>query len=306
MQTMRLLSVSVAIVLTTACGKGGPDSEIEAKAAAGGDLLTVYVVNYPLQYFAKRIGEDLVDVHFPMAGDGDPAFWSPDPETVAAYQGADIILINGAGYAKWMDHATLPISKVVDTSASFSSDYIALEGAVTHSHGPEGAHEHTGWAFTTWLDPTLAVQQAHAVAQALITRRPVYEAVFNERFIALESELMALDQRQSAAAKKIGDTPLVFSHPVYQYLQRRYDLAGASLHWEPDQAPDLEELRHLLAVQPRWIIWETEPLAGTISQLDAMGVTSIVYDPCATKPSSGDFMSVMSDNAESLERIAGG
>ncbi len=36
-----------------------------------------------------------------------------------------------------------------------------LEGATTHSHGPEGAHEHTGWAFTTWIDPQLTIAGLH-------------------------------------------------------------------------------------------------------------------------------------------------
>ena len=37
----------------------------------------IYVVNYPLQYFTERIGKDLVDVHFPVPDNVDPAFWVP-------------------------------------------------------------------------------------------------------------------------------------------------------------------------------------------------------------------------------------
>lgn len=305
-KTPRLAGILLAaLIVFSACGGGKSGPAVEAKAAAGGDRFSVFVVNYPLQYFATRIGGNLIDVRFPMAGKGDPAYWSPTPETVASYQSADLILLNGAGYAKWVDHATLPISKLVDTSASFSSRYIKLEGTTTHSHGSEGAHEHTGWAFTTWLDPTLAVEQAQTVSRALIAQRPVYEAVFNERYIALEVELLALDARLAAAAEAIGNTPLVFSHPVYQYLQRRYDLNGVSLHWEPDQPPDAGELRRVLAVRPRWLVWEAEPTPETIAQLESVGVTSVVYDPCATAPDSGDFMTVMAANAAALERIAG-
>jgi len=305
MYVSRLLTLGAAVALAIACGaRSGPDAGDDVAPVS--EPLSVFVVNYPLQYFAERIGGDLVDVQFPMTGAGDPAHWSPDPETVAAYQGADLILLNGAGYARWIDQATLPISRIVDTSASFRSEYIPLEGAVTHSHGPEGAHEHTGWASTTWLDPTLAVEQARAVAHALIAKQPVYEAIFNERFIALEADLRALDQRQSAAASGLTGTTLVFSHPVYQYFQRRYDLAGASMHWEPDESPDLDELRHLLEAQPRWLIWESDPLPDTISRLESMGVVSVVYDPCAAAPTTGDFMTVMQANAAALERIAGG
>ena len=51
--------------------------------------LSVYVVNYPLQYFAERIGGPDVRVVFPAPADGDPAFWKPLPEQIAAYQKRD-------------------------------------------------------------------------------------------------------------------------------------------------------------------------------------------------------------------------
>jgi hypothetical protein len=45
-------------------------------AAAG--PLNVYVVNYPLKYFAERIGGEHVKVEFPAPADVDPAYWNPD------------------------------------------------------------------------------------------------------------------------------------------------------------------------------------------------------------------------------------
>ena len=37
--------------------------------------LTVYVVNYPLQYFAERIAGEHARVVFPAPPDEDPALW---------------------------------------------------------------------------------------------------------------------------------------------------------------------------------------------------------------------------------------
>jgi hypothetical protein len=78
--------------------------------------LTVYVVNYPLKYFAKRIGGEHIEVVFPAPADVDPAYWNPDVDTISAYQQADLIFLNGAGYAKWVDKVSLPRSKLVNTS----------------------------------------------------------------------------------------------------------------------------------------------------------------------------------------------
>ena len=59
--------------------------------------LNVYVVNYPLKDFAERLGGDHVRVAFPVPADVDPAHWNPDLVDIAAFQTADLILLNGAG-----------------------------------------------------------------------------------------------------------------------------------------------------------------------------------------------------------------
>lgn len=305
---MRIMGtiISTLALVVTGCGGVGSDAVAPAEQETT-EKLVVATVNYPLAYFAKRIGGDLVDVLFPAPADQDPAYWSPNAETIASYQGADVILLNGADYAKWVARASLPSSKLVDTSADFADRFIALKGAVTHSHGPEGEHEHTGWASTTWLDPLLAIEQAAAASRAMIKDRRVYEAVFNERFTALESDLHVLDLQLTAATESLGDTPLLFSHPVYQYLIRRYELNAIEVHWEPDEAPDGDawtEIEAILMRHPaRWMVWEGQPLDDTVAGLEALGVRSVVFDPCGNRPEEGDYLTVMHDNVAVLNSL---
>ena len=80
-----------------------PTFTLISPAANPKQNLKIYVVNYPLQYFAERIGGDKVDVFFPAPSDVDPAFWTPGREVVRQYQQADLILLNGADYAKLVD-----------------------------------------------------------------------------------------------------------------------------------------------------------------------------------------------------------
>ena len=302
-----MIGVAASLFVLAGCG-GGMTDTIEPVAEEAPEKLVIYTVNYPLAFFAERIGGDLVEVVFPAPADEDPAYWSPDAETIATYQSADLILLNGADYAKWIDRATLPASKMVDTSAEFSDRLIPLEGATTHSHGPEGEHEHTGWAFTTWLDPMLAAEQAQAITRALIHHRRNDEAIFNSHLVALETELRGLDQRLASAAEAIGDEPLFFSHPVYQYLISRYGLNAVQVHWEPDEAPDGRAWDHLeeqmAAHAAHWMLWEGAPLPETISALDELGIGSLLFDPCGNTPAEGDYLTVMEANAGSLETIA--
>ncbi len=296
-----------------ACARSEPAPEAleaEDRSTAETAPITVFVVNYPLLYFAERIGGDQVEVTFPAPADVDPADWSPDPDTVAAYQRADLILLNGAGYAGWVERASLPTSKLVDTSAAFRDRLIPLEERVAHTHGPEGERSHKGTASTTWLDPTLAVEQARSIADAFTRARPTQREAFQAGFGALEADLHGLDGRLAAVAESLAGQPLLFSHPVYQYFVRRYSLNGRSLHWEPDQLPDeamwraFEEL--LASHQARWMIWEGEPGEETATRLDAAGLSSLVYETCANVPEDGDFLATMRQNLAALESASNG
>ena len=100
--------------------------------AAAGDG-TVFASNYPLAYFAERIGGRAEIVRMPEAV-GDPAFWKPTAEDVIGMQQAEVILMNGAGYERWAAMVTLPRSRVVDTSAGFRDRLMTVDGTLTHQH----------------------------------------------------------------------------------------------------------------------------------------------------------------------------
>ncbi len=294
------------LAFTAACAATEEGADV-TPASPDQAALSVYVVNYPLQYLAGRIGGDRIEVSYPAPAGEDPAYWSPDAETIASYQKADLILLNGASYAKWTERVTLPASKLVDTSASFKDRYIIMEDAMVHSHGPEGEHSHGETAFTTWLDPTLAVEHARAIHDALIKARPNAQPAFEAGFASLEADLLALDERLERAVAGKTDTPLVGSHPVYQYLARRYGLNLRAVHFEPDEPPaddGWHDLEHLLEGHPaKWMLWEDAPIQETADRLRELGIESVVYNPCGNRPEEGDYVSVMQSNVAGVERI---
>ena len=134
------------------------------------EKLSVYVVNYPLQYFAERIGGEHIKVVFPAPADVDPAFWMPDLKTISDYQKADLILLNGAGYARWVNKVSLPRFRMVNTSIGFKNQYIEAAEIPTHSHGSEGDHAHAALAFLPGRCP--AIGQWHRGPRPAATRPP--------------------------------------------------------------------------------------------------------------------------------------
>ena len=275
--------------------------------ATGADRLSVYVVNYPLKYFAERIAGEHATVILPVPAGKDPAFWMPDAKTISDYQRADLILLNGASYAKWINKVALPQFRLVDTSANFKDRYIKVSNVITHTHGPTGEHAHEGVAFTTWLDFELAAQQAKEVASALSRKSPALRDLFQSNLAALEKDLVKLDREIKLMVKNTPGLPLLASHPVYDYLSRRYGLNIKSVHWEPHLVPDRNQWGELQAIinnhPARWMIWEAEPLPATVKMLNSSGIQSLVFNPSANAPEKGDFLSVMRQNVNNLRAV---
>lgn len=307
-----IASLAAGAGLLLGCGTSeqsvpGADSTGADSTTESPPSLVVYSVNYPLHYFAQRLGDYLVRAQFPVPPDEDPAYWTPDPEVVGDFQAADLILINGAGYAKWLERATLPAGKIVDTSRDIRDRLIPLDEGPVHTHGPEGEHSHKGWAFTTWLDPQLAIAQARIVGRALGSALPGHEVEVESRLSEMVAELEAVDSSMEAAAARVSERPILFSHPVYQYFIARYSLKAQSLHWEPDEMPKAEqwgELERMLIDHPATVmVWEAAPQAAVVTRLAELGISTVVISPVANKPQEGDFMTAMQGNAQVLMQM---
>lgn len=301
-----ILTGLAAAAILSGCD-GGADRA--PKAYTGGGKPKIITTNYPLAWMAGRIGGDAMEVSFPAPADGDPAFWEPSEADVAAFQSADLILRNGATYEKWADKVSLPESTQVDTAKGFADRFIVIEETVTHSHGSDGDHSHDGVAFTTWIDLGQAIQQADAIRSAFGALLPAQAATFDANFAALRKELEALDAEMALAAQAVGNAPLVASHPVYQYLARRYGLNIRSVLWEPETVPDdaaMADLTKILASHPaKVMLWEGEPAAESVKKLADLGIKSLVFDPCGNRPDEGaDFLTVMRANLTNLGQAA--
>jgi len=268
-------------------------------------LPVVYTVNYPLAWMAERVGGDSVAVVLPVRAGVDPAHWQPSPETVLDYQGADLVLLNGAGYAGWVQFASLSPGRLVDTARGLE-DRLVPAGETTHTHGPAGEHDHADVASHTWLDPTLAAEQARAVAAAFTALRPEGDADFEARLKDVQAELGRLDERSRETFNGWQGAGVLYSHPVYQYLDARYELGGWNVIWEPGEDPGEAEWQRLarrLSDKPAGVmLWEGEPLPAVAERLRRMGVEPVVFETGAIRPATGDYVALMNRN---LERAAG-
>jgi zinc transport system substrate-binding protein len=165
------------------------------------------------------------------------------------------------------------------------------------------------------MDMTLARQQASAIARALIQRWPGQQQAIAQREARLLEVLTELDkayqQLAGDLAGNLAGKKLIYSHPVYQYFERRYQLAGESLHWEPGEMPSekqWKELGYLVAGKSNSLfIWEDEPSAEIAQRMAQgmanLGLASVVIRPAANT-SNKDWLDEQQANLKRLRDLA--
>lgn len=266
----------------------------------------IATVNYPLAYFAKRLSGEFADILFETPPNVDPAYWNPTDDQVGSIQAADLVLLNGANYAKWTSSRTIPYEATVVTSSSFEDTFIELEEGTSHTHkSGSTSHTHEGFASTTWLDLELACKQASSTADALCEQFPEHVESISGKLKILLEEMRDLDRKMKSVTAPLQGTTLVVSHPVYQYWTRAYGLSAHALHWEPMQKLGTLEMGELAAIQSekspvKYFIWEGPPTEENINKIKMAGFINIVVNPCGARPAKGDFLSIMQENIASL------
>lgn len=271
------------------------------------DTLRVVTVNYPLQYMAQRLLGDTAEVVFPVPPGTDPSFWRPSVSDISMIQEADLIVLNGAGFATWIDRVSLPRARIVNTSNGLTDAFIVTE-SITHSHGDGGEHSHEGLAAYTWLDPQLAIAQAEAIAAAITRRNLAPKDEVAARLIDLTTDLTELDARARNTLAPLEGVSLIATHPRYQYFARRYGLSISALEWGSGATPSEKDMADLQELSKQTgavtLIWEAQPPQKGLDLVSALGVGSVVFEPLAHAPGEGDFISYFDDAVTALAETA--
>jgi len=258
---MKRLAILLFLILLGACEEQVTDGSRLEEQASKPQVLTS---NYPLFYFASEIAGDVVNVQMPDI-DGDPAMWVPGASDIPQLQAADLIVINGAGYESWLAFTSLDTDRLLDTTEVIQDLLLPIENATLHQHGPEGEHSHQGTAFTTWLDPHIAVEQARAIERGLSVLVPAQSKAFKSRLALLEKRLNELDRSFEPGVKEWLD---------FQNLLREYPA--------------------------KLMVWEAPPLPSVVERLQEQGIQSIVFEPAGNRLETGDYFAVMNANLARL------
>ena len=252
---------------------------------------------YPLEFFARRIGGDLVEVTNLVAPGAEAHDFELSPSHMRLMRGADVIVYNGLGFEPWIDRA---LEGLDDGSR------IIVESALNLSTAAErGVDPHV------WLDPTKATKQAEKIRDALISVRPDSHSVFEANAQIVIEDLRKLDGEFKTGILDCRLDTFVTSHAAFGHLADRYGLvqvpiSGLSPESEPSPGALAELTRRVKETGVKYVLAESigsQRLPETVAA-ETQAEVLVLHPLASLTPqqvdAGDDFMSVMRENLQTL------
>ena len=268
---------AVLSLLLTGCG----GQQAQREAAKDGEFVIVTSF-YPIYIEVLNItegveGVKVVNMTKPQTGClHDYQLTTEDLKTL---EGADALVVNGAGMESFLDKVTAQQQnlKIIDASRS-DNIHLLKEGEEDNPH--------------VWLSVTYAIEQVKAITSQLCEADPEHEKQYRDNAMAYVVKLMDLREEMHGELDSLPHKDIVTFHEAFPYLAKEFRLNIVSvIEGEPGTEPAPKELEELIAkVQglPVKVLF-TEPqyspaAAETIAR--ETGASLYQLDPVVTGESS--------------------
>jgi zinc transport system substrate-binding protein len=309
---------SLSLVLS-ACSSATEEASPSqsTSATATGEVVIVHAAFYPLEFLAKTIGGDQIQVVSLTVPGAEPHDMELTPVQVAELEKTSLALFID-GFMPAVDEAIE--SSVPDRALDLGTTVTLLEGGA-HSdeegHSDEDGHsdeeaatedDHGAYDPHIWLDPANMVLMANAVSDRLIAIDPARSDFYTANTAALVAELEALDQEFTTGLANCEQKEIVTSHDAFGYLANAYGfeqhgIAGLSPESEPSPAR-LAEISEMVKAEGITTIYYETLVSPAIAETVAneTGATTAVLDPIEglVEGSTDTFITVMQANLQAL------
>ena len=239
-----VLTLAVALVVTTACGSGG-DSDAGA-ADSSGDQQRLNVVASTDVYgsIAERIGGNEVQVTSIIdRTNADPLEYEATPADGVAVSRADVVVFNGNGYDEFMPRL-IAASQGVESVVN-----------VTELSGLSPSAEAAGEEFNehVWYSLDTVRALAAALASEMGEARPAAASAFTDRSAAFAEEISGLQKQVADIASRNKGTRIAVTEPLANYLLEDAGLDNVAPEQfqeavEEGDDPSAEALQEMLAL----------------------------------------------------------
>lgn len=196
------------------------------------EKITVVASFYPLYEFASKIIGDRGEVSTLIPAGVEPHDWEPTAEDISRGRAADVLIINGAGFERWVND--LEARFVVNTSEGieFNHEEGENEAGAADEHGHEGENTGEGGNRVNphiWLDPTFAKHQANKIRDAMTRSDPANADYYNQNADRLIAELDSLDASIRTELGSCDKLDFIAFHDAFVHFSERYGLRQHSI-----------------------------------------------------------------------------
>ena len=220
-----------------------------------------------------------------------------------AIEGADVIVLSGAGLEDFLLDALDSADCVIDSSAGIE----LMEGGHHHSHGEteaeEAAHHHEHDPHI-WLSTACAADQARNICAGLSAEYPEFAGLFEENLQLLLSDLEALDAYGRMQLSNLGNREILTFHDGFGYLAHAFGLEIVeAIEEESGAEASAKELIHLIEeVRHHDIaaIFVEENGSGSAASIIA-AETGVKQGRLSMAMSGDDYFSAMYKNIDALK-----
>ncbi|MGF7126895.1 zinc transport system substrate-binding protein [Natronobacillus azotifigens] len=137
-----------------------------------------------------------------------------------------------------------------------------------HSHGDYDPH--------VWISPTLSIDLAENIKEALVELMPEQAEVFEENYVDLVERLEELDSKFHSMVEQFENRSILVTHAAYGYWERDYEIeqiaiTGLSPSDEPSQQQLVNIMETVAELDIQYLLFEqnVEPRVATVIQEEA-------------------------------------
>jgi zinc transport system substrate-binding protein len=192
------------------------------------EKITVVASFYPLYEFASRVVGDTAEVSSLVPAGVEPHNWEPTAEDVSRGRAADVMVINGAGFERWVDEMKAKV--VANTSEGIEFNYKEGKEVGDDEHGHGDATGGGGVNPHIWLDPILAKHQIDKIRDVMVSSDPANADYYNQNADRFTAELDSLDAFIRSELADCDKSDFIAFHDAFIHFSERYGLRQHSIH----------------------------------------------------------------------------
>lgn len=234
------------------------------------------------------------------------------PDNLIALEGADVLLISGAGAEAFLDDtlSALPALPVVDLSQGV--DLLASDAAHGHDHD-HGGEEEVLYNEHIWTSPQRYAQQVRNLCDGLCRLDPEYASAYQANTEEYLSRIDEVSAQLKETAALLPDTDCVIFHESLAYLAQDLGLHVAAVipigEDQPVSASQLAQAEQAIrADRPLWLLYDAQ---YPLDDYDYLGQKARVSQKLTLdtavqgETDKNAWLDAMQDNLQQLQTAAG-